>query len=263
MTPRALAIAAHPDDIELVMAGTLLRLRDAGYEIHYLTVANGSCGSVRTDAAETARLRREEARAAAASAGAVFHEALVPDLEIFYERALLARLGAIVREVAPEIILTHGPCEYMEDHSNTCRLVVSAAFCRGMPNFPVTPPTPPTDQPVTVYHALPFGLRDPLRRAARAGLYVDVGPVLARKREMLACHRSQKEWLDISQGMDSYLTTMEEMTRAVGRLSGRFACAEGWTRHLHLGFCDTAADPLLTALAPGACVDAAFERDLG
>ena len=41
----AMAIAAHPDDIEFLMAGTLRLLAEAGWETHYLTVANGSCGS--------------------------------------------------------------------------------------------------------------------------------------------------------------------------------------------------------------------------
>ena len=41
----AMAVAAHPDDIEFYMAGTLLLLREAGYEVHYMTLASGSCGS--------------------------------------------------------------------------------------------------------------------------------------------------------------------------------------------------------------------------
>ena len=64
MPRRAFAIAAHPDDIEFVMAGTLLQLRDAGYEIHYLNIANGCCGSSGTDAATTASTRPCEAMAA-------------------------------------------------------------------------------------------------------------------------------------------------------------------------------------------------------
>jgi LmbE family N-acetylglucosaminyl deacetylase len=41
----ALAIAAHPDDIEFMMAGTLILLKHAGYDIHYMNVATGSCGT--------------------------------------------------------------------------------------------------------------------------------------------------------------------------------------------------------------------------
>ena len=78
---------------------------------------------------------------------------------------------------------------------------------------------------------------------------MNVESVLARKRDMLACHKSQKEWLDRTQGMDSYLKTMEELGREVGRLSGVFNVAEGWRRHLHYGFCDQHDDPLSDALA--------------
>jgi hypothetical protein len=80
------------------------------------------------------------------------------------------------------------------------------------------------------------------------GFYVDVSEVLAAKREMLALHTSQKTWLDVSQGVDAYLNTMETMSREVGRMSERFTYAEGWTRHLPLGYGPQDADPLRTAL---------------
>ena len=47
----AIAIAAHPDDIEFCMAGTLLLLKHAGLEIHYLNLSTGTCGSMTTKAA--------------------------------------------------------------------------------------------------------------------------------------------------------------------------------------------------------------------
>ncbi len=246
----AFAVVAHPDDIEFMMAGTLILLRDAGYEIHYMTVADGACGSVQVDAQTTAAIRRQEAMAAAALVGATYHESICTDLGIFYDEPTLRRLAAVLREVAPTILLTHPPQDYMEDHMNTCRLALTAAFARGMPNYVTAPPRPPVATPVTVYHALPYGLRDPLGRPVTPGLYVAIGSVLALKRQMLAAHRSQKDWLDASQGIDSYLTHMEEMSRAIGTLSGRFPYAEGWTRHLPLGFGAEEADPLAEALGP-------------
>jgi LmbE family N-acetylglucosaminyl deacetylase len=253
----AFAIAAHPDDIEFMMAGTFILLGRAGYELHTMTLANGSCGTQTHDAETIIRIRRGEAQEAARSVGAVYHESLVNDMEIFYEAATLARLAAVVREVAPEIILTQSTQEYMEDHMNTTRLVLSAAFARGMPNFPTIPPRPPISQPVTIYHALPYGLHDPLRRPVQPDLFVDITEVLPAKRAMLALHRSQRAWLDASQGVDSYLAAMEEMARAVGAMAraaggpANCACAEGWTRHLHLGYCAADADPLAAALGPG------------
>ena len=85
MTKRVFAIAAHPDDIEFLMAGTLILLRRAGWEAHCLCIANGSCGTADLERDEIVRIRREEARAAAESIGAVYHESLVDDLQIFYE----------------------------------------------------------------------------------------------------------------------------------------------------------------------------------
>jgi LmbE family N-acetylglucosaminyl deacetylase len=245
---RAFAVAAHPDDIEFVMAGTLLLLGDAGYELHYMTIANGCCGSTQWNAAEVAGIRRDEAERAAASLGAKFHPSLTDDLAIFYERPTLARLAAVIREVAPRILLVHSPVDYMEDHMNACRLALTAAFARGMPNFPTDPLRPPVDQPVTIYHAQPHGNRDPLGEPVRASLFVDVSSQLERKAAALACHASQQQWLDASQGIDSYIETMKSLNREVGQMSGRFEYAEGWRKHLHLGFCAESADPLREAL---------------
>ena len=64
--PVALAVFAHPDDIEFVAAGTLLLLGQAGWQTHYLTLSGGDCGSMTTDRDETRRIRTAEGRAAAA-----------------------------------------------------------------------------------------------------------------------------------------------------------------------------------------------------
>ena len=65
---------------------------------------------------------------------------------------------------------------------------------------------------------------------------------------MLAKHKSQKEWLDVSQGMNTYLTTMKDMCAEVGKLSGKFNYAENWIKHSHIGFCDQDSDPLAKLL---------------
>lgn len=244
----AFAIAAHPDDIEFYMAGTLLLLRDAGWETHYLNLATGHGGSTVFTAAQTRRIRRREAGNGAALLGAHWHPPLCDDLEILYTLPLLRRLAAVVREVKPNLVLTHSPQDYMEDHTNTCRLVVTAAFARCIRNFRTIPIRPATDGEVTIYHAMPHGLCDPLRQPITPDLFVNTTPVHARKRESLAAHRSQKEWLDASQGMDSYLRTMDEMSLRAGKMSRRFRHAEGWRRHLHFGFCDEEADPLRSSL---------------
>ena len=258
----AMAIAAHPDDIEFGMAGTLILLKAAGFSIHCLNVGNGNCGTAELDAATIVRIRRDEARRAAALIGAEFHESLVNDLEILYDEALLRRVSAIVRNVQPNIILTHSPQDYMEDHQNASRLAVSAAFARGMRNFVAEPRRPPVTQEVVIYHAMPHGLMDQLRRRVRAEFYVDVGSVMDLKTRMLACHESQKNWLDVSQGNNAYLESLEERARAVGKLSGRFEYAEGWRRHSHLGFSAKDEDPLAAVLGDRAVFDPVYAREL-
>lgn len=244
----ALAIAAHPDDIEFLMAGTLLALQEVGYSIHYLNLANGCCGTTQYARKEIIEIRRAEAQAAAASLGAVFHDSLCNDLEIFYCHELLTRVASIVRDVEPDILLTHAPSDYMEDHMNTSRLAVTAAFARGMPNYPVQPPRAPTEQAVTVYHAQPYTHHDPLGNLVHPELYVDVADWIERKVAALSLHVSQKKWLDESQGHDSYLETLRRLDRQLGQMSKHFEFAEGWRRHLPIGFCGADADPLSEAL---------------
>ena len=260
--PSVLALFAHPDDIEFVAAGTMLLLKERGWDLHYMNLCTGNGGSVQMDGETTARTRLAEGRAAAALLGATFYEPICDDLELTYAVPYLCRVAAVVRQARPRIVLTHSPADYMEDHQNACRLAVTAAFSHGIPNFVTEPPLASFGEDVTLYHAMPHGLCDPLRRALDAGLYVDTGSVHARKREALACHESQKHWLDVSQGMDSYLVSMDEASRAVARRAGRFEFAEGWRRHLHLGFSGRDGDPLAEALGDLAWVNERYEEGL-
>ncbi len=226
----AMAIGAHPDDIEFMMGGTLVLLKQAGFETHYINLANGSCGSAVLSAGQLRAIRRRESQAAARVLGAVFHESLVDDLDLYYERSTLSRLAAVVRGVNPSILLVPSPQDYMEDHTNACRLAVTAAFVRGMRNFHTTPSVKPVRGSVTVYHAMPHGLRDPLRRRISPGVFINTARVHSTKLEALAKHKSQQEWLDASQKMNEYLRTMEGFAIEIGRLSGRGRLAEGWGR---------------------------------
>lgn len=248
MSKTAFAIACHPDDIEFMMVGTLIKLKEAGYEIHYMNIANGSLGTNQYDYETLVKMRRQEAIDACAVIGANFHESLCDDLEVFYCKETLERLVPVVRDVAPEIILTHGPYDYMEDHINAGRLAVSAAFCRGMTNFKCNPPREAIEGKVAVYHSMPHSLTDQLKNPVIPEMLVDVSSTIETKKTMLACHRSQKEWLDVSQGNDAYLIDMEQRCEHFGRMTPGFKCAEGWIQHSHVGFCDPQDNPLADAL---------------
>ncbi|NOZ22373.1 MAG: LmbE family protein [Planctomycetes bacterium] len=244
-----LAVGAHPDDVEFMMAGTLILLKEQGYEPHILTVANGSCGTAEYSREDIIGIRGEEAKAAAGVIGAIYHPGLVDDIQIYYVPELVARVGAIVREINPEIILAPSPQDYMEDHQNSCRLIVTAAFCKGMRNFETDPAHPAVTGDTFLYHALPYGLHDGMRQAIVPNLYVNLSDVVDTKQEMLACHKSQQAWLDTSQGLNQYLQTMRDMSAEVGRMSGRgWAYAEGWRQHSHLGFSEADGDRLKEVL---------------
>ena len=242
------------------MAGTLLLLLGAGWEIHCLNLSTGNLGSLTLSPAQTARVRGREARAAARVLGATLHPPICNDLEIFYDARTLRRLCAIIRTVKPAIILTHSPQDYMEDHMNTARLAVTAAFARGIPGYRTRPSRDPVTAPVAIYHASPHGLRDQLRRRIPPGAFVDTTTVQDRKRAALACHASQRKFLDATQGMGSFLGTMDEFSRTLGRLSRKFRYAEGWRRHSHLGFCEERSDPLRDALGSRYLVSARYEQ---
>jgi len=246
--PVVLAAVAHPDDIEFNLAGTLLLLKEAGCDVHMWNLSNGSLGSMAHTPEEIAAIRAEEAAAAAALGGATWHPPVFSDLEVFYDKPSLARVASVIREIAPEIILTHSPQDYMEDHQNVCRLVVSAAFARSMPHFATTPPHAPYQKPVRIYHAPPHGLRDGLRNLFQPDLLVNIASVLSLKEEMLAAHRSQKDWLEASQGLGAYISEMTGLGQLQAQQGTNLEYAEGWRLHSHLGFCAPDFDPLTALL---------------
>jgi len=241
----AIAIAAHPDDIEFMMAGTLLMLKKHGYEIHYMNLSSGNLGSVKYDNSTTCNMRLQEAKNAAAILGAYFHPPFCNDLEIFYTDSNIRRLAAIIREVKPSVLLTHSPSDYMEDHMITSRLAVTAAFAKGMPNYITVPETATQQTDCTIYHALPHTLKDQLCNPIIANSYVNTISVFDQKLKALKAHESQQSWLDVSQKMNSYLQEMENISLEVGKMSGVFKHAEGWRKHLHFGYCSEKADPLI------------------
>ena len=243
-----LAICCHPDDMEMMMAGTILLLKDAGCEIHTINVANGCVGSTELPPAEIAAVRWGEAQASARLLGSVLHECMVDDLEVFYTQDLVRRITGLVRRVKPDLVLTQSMEDYMDDHMNTARLAVTGTFSRNIPFFRSIPDAPAVFEDCMLYHATPHILTDMMRRPITPEIYVDIQSVIDRKEKLLACHASQKAWLDKTQGFDSYLRTMRDLSEKVGTMSGRFRLAEGWRRHSHVGFTREDSNPLADLL---------------
>jgi LmbE family N-acetylglucosaminyl deacetylase len=218
-----------------------------------MNVANGCCGSTTTSAEETAAIREQESRRAASLLGSTYYPPLCNDLEIDYTQSNIRTVCSVIRKARPSVLLTHSPLDYMEDHVQTCRIVLTAAFARGAPNYAAIPECEAWDGDMAIYHAQPHGNRDPLGNWVTPHQAVAIDSVIDRKLALLEQHRSQQAWLQSSQGLNSYCQTMLDLgTELAERLKLPCRFAEGWRRHLHLGYASREIDPLADALQPTA-----------
>jgi LmbE family N-acetylglucosaminyl deacetylase len=131
---RALAIAAHPDDLEYGAAGAIAGWTDAGKDVRYLLVTRGEAGIDTMSPAEAGPLREAEQRAGAAEVGVSIVEFLDHrDGTIEYGLALRRDLAVAIRRHQPELIITGnfhdswpGGGWNTPDHRNTGRAVLDA-----------------------------------------------------------------------------------------------------------------------------------------
>jgi LmbE family N-acetylglucosaminyl deacetylase len=230
MTRRALAVGAHPDDVELLAAGTLVLLAEAGWRVHIATMTPGDLGSATLDREAIATLRREEARRSAAmiKAGSSCLEAR--DFQVFFGDELVRRTTALLREFAPDVVFTHAPDDYLADHEECSRIVRAACFAAPVPNYRTDSDERPTAAIPHLYYFDPVELKDSLGRPVAPDLVVDVSSAIAMKEAMLSCHASQREWLLRQHGVDHYVAQMKEWSRLRGAAAG-VAFGEGFRRH--------------------------------
>lgn len=214
---RVLAVGAHPDDVEFMCAGTLALLAQDSVPIALATLTPGDCGSNQLDRAAIGAVRIREAEEAAAILGAAFRCLEFDDFGIMYDTPSLRKVTALVREHAPEVVMTHPPVDYLIDHENTSRLVRTACFAAPVPNYAAPGDRPPAGHiPALVYWSPVEGV-DNFGDPAPVHFFVDISDVIDRKAEMLACHRSQREWLKAHHGVDEYLDSMRRWAAETGR----------------------------------------------
>ena len=116
---RALAIGAHPDDIEFGCGGTLAGWAAAGCDITMVIVTDGSKGSwdAATDPSELARRRAAEQEAAAAALGAARVVRLdYIDGELEYSMELRRRIAEQIRLAKPDVLFSHDPWQRYQVH---------------------------------------------------------------------------------------------------------------------------------------------------
>ena len=229
---RILAIHAHPDDVEIQCGGSLALLRGGGCHVTIATMTPGDCGSAEFDAETIAAMRRAEARAAADLIGADYACLEFRDLAIFNDDPSRRRVVEFLRRVRPDLVLAPPPVDYMADHENTSLLVRDALFAASVPNYVTKQwePARPLETIPHLYFVDPVDEGNAEGSTVPAGFHVDVTSVFATKRAMLACHASQRNWLQKQHGMDEYLETLDRWSARRGGEIG-VAHAEGFRQY--------------------------------
>ncbi len=194
--PGLLVFGAHPDDCEFTAAGLAALYARRGGRVRFVSVTNGDAGHQTLGGSTLARMRREEARAAAAVIGI---ESLVLDN---HDGELLPTLDrrreiiAIIREFKPALVLSPRPNDYHPDHRYTATLVQDAAYMVTVPHAKAFADHLPRD-PVIMYLADRFQKPYPFT----PDVVVDIGEVVEEKFAMIEQHRCQVyDWLPYNAG---------------------------------------------------------------
>ena len=230
MTRRVvLSFLAHPDDAEILCAGTLVRLKEAGWEIHIATATPGDCGTMDRNRWDIASVRTQEAGASAKLIGAAYHCIDERDGLVVYDRPSIQKTADLFRRVAPSLVFAHAPRDYMMDHEEASKLARAASFIYGAPNISNFPRHPESHVPY-LYYCDPVGGTDPLGQPVTPTTLIDISAQMDQKAKMLACHASQREWLRAHHGMDEYIDAMKRLGERRGKEAG-VAYAEGFVQH--------------------------------
>ena len=227
------SIHAHPDDAEILAGGTLKKLSALGHHITIVTMTPGDCGTIEYPPEEISSIRRAEAAKAASLIGADYLCAEFRDLAVFNDDDGRRRVTGIVRRLRPDVVLTSAPSDYLCDHEMTCLLVRDACFAAPAPNYRArgAEGVPALEAIPHLYFMDPVGGVDRDGNVIAPHFIVDVSDTFATKKEMLACHASQRNWLMRQHGMDDYLLQMEAWTKKRGAGAG-FAYGEGFRQYL-------------------------------
>src|SRR6185436_6325587 len=139
----ALAIFSHPDDAELSVSGTLLRMKALGYRTGVLDMTRGEMGT-----RGTPDLRAEEAGAAARLMKLDLRLNLgQPDGHVWLTEEARTAVVRVLRSHRPKVLLTTHWDDPHPDHAATCRIVREAARLATMARYDEVAQQPPIQMP--------------------------------------------------------------------------------------------------------------------
>jgi bacillithiol biosynthesis deacetylase BshB1 len=208
-----LAVFAHPDDVELAVGGTLLKMKHLGYRTGALDVTRGEMGT-----RGTVEGRAKEAEEAAKILKLDTRENLgLPDGHVFVtddERVAMVRA---FRRLKPRVVLTHQIGDSHPDHDHIAQLVREASRLAAMRNY--DPDTGGERIP------LPIVAHNVFSRLIVPSFIVDISDFLADKMAAIRAHKSQfydpasKEPETMLTGK-SFLDQLENRSRHFGTMIG-------------------------------------------
>ena len=217
-----LYLGAHPDDFDYSLSAQAVKLVRAGAKVTAVAFCNGNKGHAAMPPEALAARRLKEAQAAAKVYGLERYIVLdSPDCELDATRAWRERIGRLVRDVAPDMVLTHRTVDYHADHRAVGQIVQDLTYFLGVPHW--CPDTPvPEKLPFVLYAVDDF--TSP--RRVRADLVMSAAGAIEEGSRGLACHVSQLfEWMPPELGDDPAKLTAPDVRAAYALKLEKDYCA--------------------------------------
>ena len=208
-----LAIFAHPDDVELTVAGTMLKMKHLGYRTGVLDVTQGEMGT-----RGTVEGRAEEAAEAATILKLDIRENLgLPDGQVFADDPSRTKLVRVLRRLKPKLVLTHQEGDSHPDHNHIAQLVRESARLASMKNY-----DPETGGEKI---AVPMVAHNVFSWRSSISFVVDISDFLEDKMAAIRAHRSQfydpnSNEPETRLTAKHFLTELETRSRYYGSLIG-------------------------------------------
>jgi LmbE family N-acetylglucosaminyl deacetylase len=219
-----LAITAHPDDVEELCGGTLVKCVQRGDNVTVCHVCNGNMGHEVIMPDELRLIRRKEAQNSGKIGGFKVVTCDIGDLKVnsgdMEQRDMIVD---VIREAQPDLIITHAPEDYCSDHKAVSEHVFAAAFSATCPHYKTKVDKVAAITPIyyaDTYSGLNFIPTE----------YVDISDVIETKIDMINCHESQILWLRDHDHID-YPETVRACSRYRGIQAG-VQYAEGFRQCL-------------------------------